>query len=174
MNLSLELIDLHWLRDTEEKYDRCAHGRVFLQIGDRIVSDEGSDEWTVSSTAYYFLKYLRRDYLKSEGSPLLPCCGFTFSRMIDDPTQPIIFGCPNGIDWQITHKPHHVEHIFDDGYVVDVDFHEWRRQVCKFSDQVKGIYDRSAPKISSDAEEKEGFDHFMMMWKTYREEANGY
>jgi hypothetical protein len=75
--VELKVLNLHWLENTEAERDLCAHGSVYLKIGDIVFSEEKPDDWTVSATAYYLLKALKENHDGSSEFQLIPCCGFT-------------------------------------------------------------------------------------------------
>ncbi len=164
--ITLKAKNLHWLYDTNTEKDLCAHGHVLLRIGEKVVSDESSGDWTLSAAAHNLLKTLRSDYYRNELSQLIPCCGHTF--LIDDKSgKAIFFGCPNGIDWQITHEVGKVIHSFKDGEQIETTYYGWVKAVCGFSDQVMDFYEKSEAKDPPESE-KEGFCKFVDEWKQMR------
>lgn len=53
--IELKVLNPHWLEGNENtEYDLCVHSPVWLKIGDRVVSNEESGDWTVSASATYF------------------------------------------------------------------------------------------------------------------------
>ncbi len=115
--IELRPINLHWLvgESGSDNGDLCAHSPVHLKIGDRIVSDENSGDWTVSAASYYLLKALTEGHDGLQEPQLLPCCGMPLPAGSSD-TEPILVGCPNGINWFITHEGGGVtRHAFKDG-----------------------------------------------------------
>ena len=49
---------MHWITTIDQEIDLCAHGQVLFKIGEKVVSDESSGDWTVSAAAYNLLKTL--------------------------------------------------------------------------------------------------------------------
>ena len=49
---SIDVTDLHWLKDVPEKEDLCLHGHAVAKIGEEVFEYDA----TVSSTALYLLK----------------------------------------------------------------------------------------------------------------------
>ena len=39
----IELIEIHWLRNTPEEIDLCAHGQVRITLGDEVIVDESDN-----------------------------------------------------------------------------------------------------------------------------------
>ncbi len=75
-NFELELLDLHWINNTDDPTDLCAHGYVFVKIGNEVVANKDDLEVAVSTTALYLLRTLKNNYKKDDfASQLLPCCG---------------------------------------------------------------------------------------------------
>lgn len=169
----LKALNLFWRgdNDSEKQRDLCAHGQVFLKIENKIVSDESLEDWTVSASAYYLLKSLKTNHDGTIEPQLIPCCGFNMYATGDKGKDLIISGCPNGINWTITHNHNKVIHQFEDGEIVEIDFNDWRNIVCDFSDEVMRFYEVSLPKIADDYEDKKGFPLFMREWKRLRAEA---
>ncbi len=169
--IELKALNLHWLESMKEEVDKCAHSSVYLKIDKRIISDENFGIWTVSSSAFYFLKALREIHNENSPSQLLPCCGFNMWILGDNANEPVILGCPSGINWTIIPAQNKVTHQFEDGEIIETNFNEWRNAVCKFSDEVMNFYKESLPKIIDDEEDKKGFELFMKEWKRLRAEA---
>lgn len=48
-----ETFNLHWINKVDDPNNLCAHGRVFVKIGNEVVSDINSMSITVSSPALY-------------------------------------------------------------------------------------------------------------------------
>ncbi len=115
-NFDLKILDLYWIdKDINNKSDLCAHGRVFVKIGDEVVSDKNSLDVSLSTAALYLMRTIKNDYKKGDyPSQLLPCCG---NFMVADPktSSVSIYGCPNGIDWAITHVGDKVKHVSENG-----------------------------------------------------------
>ena len=168
--VELKALNLHWLENCEAERDLCAHGSVYLKLGDKIVSEEKPDDWTVSAAAYYFLKTLKENHSISEDSHLIPHCGHTMWE-VGEEKELYIGGCDIGVDWNITHLLHKVIHEIVEGEFVETDFDQWRDEVCKFSDEVMKFYEISSSKIIDDEEDKKGFELFMKEWKRLRAEA---
>ena len=104
INFELKLLSLYWLETMEEEIDLCAHGKLFVKIGNEIICDESNFEITVSSTALHLMRTLEENYQKDKySSQLLPCCGFNFFAESENDDYLNILGCPSGIDWTIIH-----------------------------------------------------------------------
>ena len=99
--LDIKILDIHWIKDVDDPTDLCAHGHVFVKIGNEVVVNKDSLDVTVSSTALCLMRTLKDDYKKGDyASQLFPCCGHFF--MADEENDYVnIMGCPIGIDWTI-------------------------------------------------------------------------
>ena len=85
----IKIIDLHWINNVDDPKDLCAHGLVYIRIGDQIISDENSGNWTLSSTALYLLRTIKDNYNPNDfPSQLVPCCGHF--RIIDEKTNKVL------------------------------------------------------------------------------------
>ena len=162
--------NLHWLGDPgEDVGDLCAHSTVFLRIGDRIISDEASGDWTVSAASYYLLKALSDGHDGTKEPQLLPCCGMPLPVGHTD-SEPVLVGCSNGINWTITNEGGRTIHSFGNNETIDVERNEWHEAVCQFSREVRQFFKDSNPKKPADLAEGRGFELFMRDWDTLIEQ----
>ncbi len=162
----IRILDLHWVkRDGDDPTDQCAHGAVYLRVGEEIVSDIGNGDWTVSATALNLMRTLDKDYTPGDfAGQLIPCCGFNmYARNAGDGVD--ICGCPGGIDWTIWHDGDSVVHITNAGEKAVIDIPEYRKKVLLFVDEVELFYRLSKPKeIPTDIEERKGVEAFWAEW----------
>lgn len=166
----IKILELHWINNVDERTDLCAHGHVYLKIGDQIVSDKATGDWTLSSTALSLLRTIEKDYEEDDYSnQLLPCCGHFF--IADDKQETVIVqGCNIGIDWKIIHtNDNKVRHVLDNGYEVSIDKDTYKNIVFEFADQVEQFFKDSKPKaIPIDDFDKKGYLTFWKEWRTLR------
>ncbi len=171
-NFEIRILDLHWINDVDDPTDLCAHGHVFVKIGDEIVSDENSLDVTLSSTGLYLMRTIKHNYKKNDfASQLLPCCGHFF--MADEQKDYVdIMGCPSGIDWTIIHTDNcKVKHITDRGQEATIDKEVYKKIVLNFADQVENFYKTSLSKtIPTDDFDKKGYLTFWKEWRELRDE----
>ena len=163
--IELRPIKLHWLvgGEGDDTGDLCAHSAVYLKIGSRLVSDEESGDWTASAASYYLLNALEKGHDGTKEPQLLPCCGMPMPSA-PSYNEPILVGCPNGINWSITVLDKKVLHSFNDGEVIETDRNAWKNAVCQFSQTVRQFFIDSAPKNPCDFAEERGFEVFMRNW----------
>lgn len=173
-NFEIRILDLHWINHIDDPEDLCAHGKVFVKIGDEVVADKDSLNVTVSSTALYLMRTLRCNYKMGDwASQLLPCCGHFF--MLDEEKRQVaIAGCPNGIDWTIIHTDDNkVKHITDSGQIAIIEKDIYLKFVVDFADRVEEFYKHSLPKrIPEDDFDKSAYLAFWKEWRELREEWN--
>jgi hypothetical protein len=166
----LRILDLHWIRNEDDPTDLCAHGHVFVRIGDEVIADKDSLDVTVSSTALYLMRTIEKNYKKDEyASQLLPCCGHFF--MADEKDDFVsIMGCPSGIDWTIIHTDNNkVRHISEKGQEATIDKEAYVKIVFDFADQVENFYKTSLPKtIPTDDFDRKGYLTFWKEWRRLR------
>lgn len=170
-NFDLKILDLYWIdKDINNKADLCAHGRVFVKIGDEVVSDKNSLDISLSTAALYLMRTIKNDYKKGDyPSQLLPCCG---NFMVADPktSSVSIYGCPNGIDWAITHVGDKVKHVSEGGQEALVDKDVYKKIVLDFADQVEDFYKKSLPRtMPKNNLDKEGYLMFWEEWRSLRD-----
>lgn len=168
----LKILDLHWIKNEDDPTDLCAHGHVFVKIGDEVVADKDTLDVTVSSTALYLMRTLKDNYKKDDyASQLLPCCGHFF--MADEKNDVVnIMGCPSGIDWTIVHTDDNkVKHITNRGQEVTIDKSVYTKLVFDFADKVENFYKTSLPKtIPNDDFDRKGYLTFWKEWRRLRNE----
>lgn len=169
----LRILDLHWVKNEDDPTDLCAHGHVFVRIGNEVVADKESLDVTVSSTALYLMRTLKDNYKKNDyASQLLPCCGHVF--MADKEKEFVsIIGCPSGIDWTVIHTDDNkVKHITDNGQVATIEKEAYTKIVLDFVDQVENFYKLSLPKTSpTDDFDRKGYLTFWREWRQLRSEV---
>lgn len=170
-NFDIKILDLHWINDFDDPNDLCAHGHIYLKIGDLIVSDFNTGDWTLSSTALSLLRTIEKNYVKDNYSnQLLPCCGYFF--IADDKQDGVIIqGCDTGIDWKIIQLNNsNIKHIFDNGYEITIDKEIYKSKVLEFADQVEQFFKDSKPKIiPTDDFDRKGYLTFWKEWRNLRD-----
>jgi hypothetical protein len=164
----IRILDLHWIKEDEpdDGKDLCLHGRVFIKIGDEVLSDKESGSWTVSSTGLYLLRTLTTDYQPDDFcSQLLPCCGHFIVAEDNKPVE--IFGCPNGVDWTIKHiRGKGVKHISANGSEAMISEEDYRNIVFDFADKVEDFYRNALPRQATiDGFTDIGYAAFWQEWK---------
>jgi hypothetical protein len=165
----IKILDLQWINDEDDPNDLCAHGQVYLKIGEEVISDKESGYWNLSSAALSLMRTIERDYKKGDfGNQLLPCCGHFI--IADDIGESVtIHGCPSGIDWSIIHRINIVEHITDKGQVGIIDKKTYKKVIYDFADRVEQFYRDSLPKIIPDCDfDQTGYLTFWKEWKRLR------
>lgn len=171
--VKLEARNPYWHYSADPTRDLCAHGGVFLKIGDNVISDGIDTDWTVSAACYRLLKTIKDDHypnLETSYDFLIPHCGHTMWAVGESNDELLVTGCDIGIDWTITHKQDVVIHTFSENEVIEVPLSEWRKAVYEFSDEVSRFYELSDPKIVDDDFDRKGFALFMSEWKRLRTE----
>ena len=167
-NFDIKILELYWLEGIDPREDLCAHGTVRIQMGDKILADQ--EAFTLSAAALYLMRTLSNNYQAGEyENQLFPCCGHT---MIANPDQETvsIFGCPSGLDWDITHLDQDkIKHSLKKGPELVIAKEAYVKIVLGFADQVEDFYKNSLPKILPDQEwERAGYLSFWREWQTLR------
>lgn len=167
---------MKWLSDENDgSGDLCAHGIIYFEIDGNILVSEKDEIWTVSASALYLLRTLESDHSNTEfeapyGGQIFPCCGFNMYD-IEGEENVVIDGCPNGIDFEITHEEGRVKISFEDKKSFLVPLKEWQRAIIEFSKRVKAFYAASSPKIPWDDENKAGYEKFIAEWNRRHDAA---
>jgi hypothetical protein len=158
----IRALDFGWMGKDSGRTDLCAHGGLYLRIGDSILSDEQDGEWTLSATALNLLRTLKPGYSDTDIIDfIVPCCGMPFAS--GDKT--ILMGCNQGIYWDIRHVGDKVHHKLGNGEEVVASFDDYKKAIYAFADAVEEFYRKSEPKdLSMDSDA----DAFQAMWKEWR------
>jgi hypothetical protein len=165
----LKILDLHWIKNEDDPNDLCAHGHVYLKIGDEVVSNDQTGDWTLSSTALSLLRTIEKDYKKNDtDNQLLPCCGHFI--IPDDKEETVtIQGCDTGINWTITHNNGTVEHLTDKEEKATIEKEDYKKLIFDFADNVEQFYKQSKPKIiPTDDFDRKGYLTFWKEWRLLR------
>ncbi len=171
-NIEIKILDLHWIKNIDSPADLCAHGHVYVKIGEEVVADKESLDVTVSATALYLMRTLKSNYKKDDyASQLLPCCGH-FIIAEDGKESVSICGCQSGIDWTIVHiDSNKIKHITVNGEYAIIDKDDYKEMVLAFADQVENFYKTSLPKIlPADEFDRNGYLAFWKEWEKLRSE----
>jgi hypothetical protein len=166
-DLSIDVIEHHWLANIDPSTDLCSHGRVRVRVEGRPVVRPEDGEYTLSAAALYLLRTLERDHNREAqvGDHLLPCCGH---GLYDDGGGEVgIIGCPNGVDWSVTHEKGAVRlsdvrrYGQEEGGRLDtvVPIALYRRVVVGFARTVWELFE-GAEKHIVDAEDRRGYAVF--------------
>ncbi|MBA5791169.1 hypothetical protein H1R17_00500 [Flavobacterium sp. xlx-214] len=165
----IKVTNLHWIKNFDDEDDLCAHGNVIVKIGDEIICDENSLDFTIFATALYLLRSLSKNYKKGDyDSQFLPCCGFF--TYFDENGSPMISGCPNGIDWTIEHiNNHQIKHTSENGTEAIINIEDYKIMVYEFVDKIEEFYAISKPKrIPEDEFDRGSYLEIWEEWKKLR------
>ena len=158
--------DLRWIDDSKDNpEDYCLHGHAIAIIGDRKLEYD----CTVSASALYLLKSITEDHIIYEDNQMLPCCGHSLipNEELDNVS---ICGCPNGIDWSITHEKNKVILELEDGTKEEVPLEEYKEEVYRFVDEIEKFYASCTPKVlTKDQFDRDGYVAFWNEWHRRRE-----
>ena len=156
-----------WLEGLEDDPgDCCAHAHAVAQIGDETFEYYA----TVSATALYLPKSLKKDHSAYREEQFLPCCGFNIYEKDDGTDDVVILGCPNGIDWDLVHAGDEVIITTDSGMVTTIPFAEYREEALRFADKVEAFYSDQPPRRPPE-DEAQAYKAFWEEWHRRRQEA---
>ena len=167
---SLEIvpINMRWIEDLPEEYDRCLHGEVKVLYNGEIVFSSDANR-TINVTGYYLLKSIDKDYEKNiYASQLIPCCGFTMFPN-EEMQDVLIIGCPQGDDFSIFHSEELVTMIFDSSNSISITIECFKRAVLGYVNQIESFYVSSKLKcIPVDEIDEKAYEVFWNDWKTMK------
>jgi len=171
MNFEIKINDLYWIQEVaDDPADLCLHGKVFVKIGDKVIDDGVTEDWSVSAGAYYMLKSLYHDHLAGGDTNLRPCCGHFM--VIDEKTNELfIMDCSYGLDWSVTHENGMVKLSVDENTQTVLPFEEYKSIIFEFADTIKSFYDKCSPKTPTGKDfEVKAYQRF---WRDWRKMRNG-
>jgi hypothetical protein len=171
-SFEIKILKCHWIQEDnpDDKEDLCLHGKIFIRIGDEILSDFESGSWTLSAASLFLLRTLKMDYKPDDFENLLiPCCGHF---IIAEENKPVaVLGCPSGIEWTIKHIGDGlVKHISNNGSEAIITEEEYRKVVLDFADEVEQFYIDNPRILPDDEFNLQGYNGF---WKDWKELRNG-
>lgn len=160
----IQAINLRWLENMDESEDGCLHGDVRVDMGDETFTYENA---TVSASAFYLLRSLKRDHVMNRmGIQLVPCCGFDLYFWQGEL---IIMGCPNGLDWSVLHENGHICLISPTECKTVISLAEYRAAVFAYADEIEGFYRNAKEKVFRDEEDREVHAAFWTEWRMLRD-----
>ena len=165
----IELIEIHWLRNTPEEIDLCAHGQVRITLGDEVIVDESEkgNNWTLSAMGLHILRTLEKNHEKNNlvGEHLIPCCGHHIDHL-ENELDVHIGGCFKGINYWVRHRGDTVLLETEKGNQVSVSAEEYKTEVVDFVNKVEDFYEQSKPKkLPNEDYDRIGYEKFWREWK---------
>ena len=168
----IKILKFHWIEEDnpDNKEDLCLHGKIFIRIGNEILSDFESGSWTLSAASLFLLRTLKMDYKPDDFENLLiPCCGHFI--IAEENKSVEVLGCPNGVEWTIKHIGGGlVRHISNNGSETTITEEEYRKIVLDFADKVEQFYIDNPRTLPDDEFDLQGYNGFWRDWKELRNE----
>ncbi|HYD21946.1 MAG TPA: hypothetical protein VEB40_10770 [Flavipsychrobacter sp.] len=166
MNSDFEIrpLKFNWIKHDEGETDLCAHGLLYLRIGNEMLSEEKDGEWTLSAVALNLLRSLKPGYSGEDQIEdfIVPCCGKPYT----DGTNVRLLGCNQGIYWEMTREGKNIRHKTPAGTEVVISLEDYKKIVFAFADEVENFYKKSKPKDLS----RTGYtEAWRLMWKEWHE-----
>jgi|SRR5690625_1091117 len=172
----IELLDIHWLDDTPEEIDLCAHGQVKVRISNEIIVDrrEKKNHWTLSAMAVHLLRTIENNHDPQNlvGEHLIPCCGHHIDHL-ENNTDVYIQGCLTGINYWVKHIDENIELKTESNTEILISRDEYKNQVINFVDKVEEFYKSSKPKqMPEDQYDRIGYEKMWNEWRRRRTQAD--
>lgn len=165
----IEILDIHWLENTPEEIDLCAHGQVKVRIGNEIIVDnkEKENHWTLSAMSIHLLRTIENNHYSENfvGEHLIPCCGHHIDHLEND-NDVHIQGCFNGINYWVEHDKQNVKLTTEKKTEIVISKNEYEDEIKNFVDKVEEFYEIRSPKqLPEDEYDRTGYE---MMWKEWK------
>jgi len=173
----IELKNIHWLENFGEQddLDLCAHGIIFITIGNEIVADntENNFDCALTGTALHLLRSLESNHTAENlvGERLIPGEGHCLIP-IDNNSVHVVTAYPNvrGWNWWVVHEKDKVRLITESKKEIIISFERYKSEVINFVDKVDEFYKISKPKTlpHNNENEKVGYLRLRSEWKKIR------
>ncbi|OYU95959.1 MAG: hypothetical protein CFE21_05965 [Bacteroidetes bacterium B1(2017)] len=168
----IELLDIHWLENSLEEDDLCAHGQVKVRIGNEIIVDqrEKKDHWNLRAMAIHLLRTLENNHTPDTlvGDHLIPCCGHHIDHL-ENSEEVHIQGCFTGINYWVRHTDQKIKLTTELKTEIEISKNEYESEVKNFVDQVEEFYKLSKPKqLPEDNYDRKGYELFWKEWNRRR------
>ena len=165
----IELLEIHWLEETPEEIDLCAHGQVRVRIGSEIIVDRKEKEiyWTLSAMSVHLLRTIENNHNPENlvGEHLIPCCGHHIDHL-ENSTEVHIQGCFTGINFWVQHIDQNIMLTTESKTEILIPKNVYEIEIKNFVDKVEEFYKISKPKqLPDDNYDKIGYK---MMWKEWK------
>lgn len=127
-------------------------------------------KWFVSAAALRFMRSVLFNHFMGEDQHMIPCCGH-FIVSSDDNQSVEIFGCCNGIDFDVLHEGENIVLRTIDSKTYCCSFYEYRDIALAFADKVERFFSDSPDRIVPEEEpDKSGFVAFKNEWFRLKDE----
>lgn len=172
----IEILDIHWLENTPEEIDLCAHGQVKVTIGNEIIVDRGEKQnhWTLSAMAVHLLRTIENNHNSENlvGEHLIPCCGHHIDHL-ENSTKVHIQGCFTGINFWVQHLDQNIKLTTETNTEIVITKKEYKNEIECFADKVEEFYKTSKPKqIPKDNYDRIGYEMMWNEWNLIRNKNN--
>ena len=168
----IEILEIHWLEDTPEEIDLCAHGQVKVRIGNEIIVDrqEKNMHWTLSAMSVHLLRTLEENHNPETlvGEHLIPCCGHHIDH-IENSSEVHIQGCFTGINFWVQHIAQNIKLTTEAKTEILISRNEYVSEIINFVDKVEEFYNISKHKqMPVDNYDRAGYELMWEEWKRRR------
>ena len=168
----IEILNIHWLENTPEEIDLCAHGQVKIRIGNEIIVDKGESEnhWTLSAMVIHLLRTINNNHNKENlvGEHLIPCCGHHIDHLENEESVRIQ-GCFTGINFWVEHTEQKVKLTTELQNVIYISKSEYEAEIKNFVDKVEIFYNVSKQKeMPNDNYDRIGYEKMWIEWRRRR------
>lgn len=166
--IRLSATNLHYLGDTksDKRRDYCLHGYVLFAINNDIIEDGG--EWCTSASALRFMRSVLKNHFSGAENHMIPCCG-NFIIPADDGQSVGIFGCQNGVDFDVIHEGNQVIIRTESGQRFAVNFSDYKAAVLAYAEQIEKYMNNCPSRIFDDPFHKSAYNAFMAEWTSLKE-----
>lgn len=171
---NIEILDIHWLEDTPEEIDLCAHGQVKVRIGNEIIVDRRENEyhWTLSAMSVHLLRTVENNHNPENlvGEHLIPCCGHHIDHL-ENSSEVHIQGCFTGINFWVQHIGQDIKLTTESKTEIVIPRFEYENEIMSFVDKIEEFYEQSNPKkMPEDNYDRTGYELMWVEWKRRRKQ----
>ncbi len=172
----IEILDIHWLEDTSEEIDLCAHGQVNVRIGNEIIVDrrEKENHWTLSAMSVHLLRTVENNHNPENlvGEHLIPVCGHHIDHL-ENSKEVHIQGCFTGINYWVQHIDQNIKLTTESKIEIVIPINEYKSEIKNFVDKVEEFYNLSKPKqMPTNNYDRIGYELMWNEWKRRRKQID--
>ena len=179
MSIIINISDLHFHGDRyNARYDSCAHGKIYIKIGNEVVYDGNYKEWNVSCFVLRLMKAISIEHIEDYSSPLISKKEYKtldINDLIENNSEETYPNAKvkdkNVIDFSIIPLEDNIKIVTTNDKVVVVPMCEYRKLITELADMIEKFYadneDKEFDELDAHDSEKEYAD-FWNLWNSYR------
>lgn len=173
-NFKIEILVIDWYNKEDNTSDRCAHGDLFITIGNEIVI-EGNEWWNLNAAGLHLLRTLFENHTKENkvGDVLIPYEGHHINHLPNSRVHIETGGHFDlGKDWWVEHEDNNVL-LSTNTQTIKLLWIDYKNEIIKLLNAVEKLFEISKEKDMPDNEyDKEAYLKFWSEWKELKNKTS--